>query len=58
MSNKNDLVVYDLRDYSKAGVIQRKGCDIVFSVNLVNKKELNLMLKVSVSSSQGAEGLS
>ena len=29
---------------------------IVFSVNLVYKKELNLMLKVSVTSSQGAVG--
>ena len=30
----------------------------VFSVNLVCKKELNLMLKVSGTSSQGAVGLS
>ena len=31
---------------------------IVFSVNLVCKKELNLMLRVSMTSSQGAVGLS
>ena len=30
--------------------------DIVFSVNLVCKKELNLMQKVSETSSQGAVG--
>ena len=30
----------------------------VFSVNLACKKELNLMLKVSETSSQGAVGLS
>ena len=32
--------------------------DPVFSVNLVYKKELNLMLKVSETFSQGAVGLS
>ena len=30
----------------------------VFSANIVSKKELNLMLKVSETSSQGAVGLS